>query len=156
MVKSRIDVLESLRKRIEETEPDMLRSLVHGVVELLMTYVENGTRFTREYGDIDERFYSSVESALDELAADGLVRKVQGKGVFVSPPAPASRFWGVVVPGSVWRPLAVAAAVVSATGIVMFFGTWPMFNTLAALGVNVAVLVAVLWLRWPSEAILGG
>ena len=34
-----------------------------------MTYVENGTRFTREYGDIDERFYSSVESALDELAA---------------------------------------------------------------------------------------
>jgi transposase-like protein len=36
MVKARIDVLESLRKRIEETEPDMLRSLVHGVVELLM------------------------------------------------------------------------------------------------------------------------
>ena len=66
----------------------------------------------------------------------------------------AMSFWGVVVPGSVWRPLAVAAAVVSATGIVMFFGTWPMFNTLAALGVNVAVLVAVLWLRWPSQAIL--
>ena len=40
-----------------------------GTAELLMTYVENGTRFTREYGDIDERFYSSVESALDELAA---------------------------------------------------------------------------------------
>ncbi len=39
-----------------------------GTVELLMTYVENGTRFTAEYGDIDERFYSSVESALDELA----------------------------------------------------------------------------------------
>jgi hypothetical protein len=31
--------------------------------------VEKGTRFTQEYGDIDERFYSSVESALDELAA---------------------------------------------------------------------------------------
>ena len=41
---------------------------VSGTVELLMTYVENGTRFTHEYGDIDERFYSSVESALDELA----------------------------------------------------------------------------------------
>lgn len=39
-----------------------------GTAELLMTYVENGARFTREYGDIDERFYSSVESALDELA----------------------------------------------------------------------------------------
>ena len=42
---------------------------IPGTAELLMTYVESGTRFTREYGDIDERFYSSVESALDELAA---------------------------------------------------------------------------------------
>ena len=41
---------------------------VPGTAELLMAYVENGTRFTQEYGDIDERFYSSVESALDELA----------------------------------------------------------------------------------------
>jgi len=40
-----------------------------GTVELLMTYVENGAQFTREYGDIDERFYTSVESALEELAA---------------------------------------------------------------------------------------
>lgn len=39
-----------------------------GTAELLMTYVENGVKFTNEYGDIDERFYSSVESALDELA----------------------------------------------------------------------------------------
>ena len=42
---------------------------LHGTAELLMTYVENGAEFTHEYGDIDERFYSSVESALDELAA---------------------------------------------------------------------------------------
>lgn len=40
-----------------------------GTAELLMTYVENGTRFTHEYGDIDERFYGSMESTLDELAA---------------------------------------------------------------------------------------
>ncbi len=39
-----------------------------GTAELLMTYVESGAQFTHEYGDIDERFYSSVESALDELA----------------------------------------------------------------------------------------
>ncbi len=42
---------------------------VSGTAELLMTYVENGAEFTHEYGDIDERFYSSVESALNELAA---------------------------------------------------------------------------------------
>ena len=41
---------------------------LHGTIELLMTYVENGTEFTHEYGDIDERFYNSVESALDEVA----------------------------------------------------------------------------------------
>ena len=40
-----------------------------GTAELLITYVENGAKFTREYGDIDERFYDSVESALDELTA---------------------------------------------------------------------------------------
>jgi hypothetical protein len=67
----------------------------------------------------------------------------------------AMSFGGVVVPGGVWRPLTVASALVSIAGITFFFGTWPMFNTLAALAVNVAVLVAVLWLRWPSVAVLG-
>lgn len=43
-----------------------------GTAELLMTYVENGARFTSAYGDIDERFYNSVESVLTELA--GLLR----------------------------------------------------------------------------------
>lgn len=47
-----------------------------GTAELLMTYVEQGAEFTHEYGDIDERFYSSIESALDELAA--LLRKSAG------------------------------------------------------------------------------
>ena len=67
----------------------------------------------------------------------------------------AMSFWGVAIPGSVWQPLAVASAVVSIAGIAFFFGTWPMFNTLAALGVNVAVLIAVVWLRWPPQATLG-
>src|SRR5450432_3875596 len=35
-----------------------------GTVELMMTFVENGVKFTHEYGDIDERFYNSVEFAL--------------------------------------------------------------------------------------------
>jgi hypothetical protein len=42
---------------------------VHGTAELLMTYVEQASEFTSDYGDIDERFYNSVESALDELAS---------------------------------------------------------------------------------------
>ena len=41
---------------------------IPGTAELLMSYVASGVRFTHEYGDIDERFYNSVESALEELA----------------------------------------------------------------------------------------
>lgn len=67
----------------------------------------------------------------------------------------AMSFWGIVVPGGVWRPLTVASALVSIAGIALFFGTWPTFYTLAALGVNGAVLVAVLWLHWPPQAIFG-
>ncbi|MHB8961204.1 MAG: hypothetical protein ACYDAN_16460 [Candidatus Limnocylindrales bacterium] len=66
----------------------------------------------------------------------------------------AMSFWGVVLPGGVWRPVAVASALVSIAGIALFFGTWPMFNTLAALVVNVAVLAAVLWLRWPPAGVV--
>ena len=41
---------------------------------------------------------------------------------------------------SVWRPTAVIGAVVSLSGIGLFLGTWPAFNTLAAIGVNIAIL----------------
>ena len=36
--------------------------------ELLMTCVENGASFTCDFGDIEERLFISMESALDELA----------------------------------------------------------------------------------------
>ena len=39
-----------------------------GTLELMLTYVENGTKFTCEYGDIDEPFYNSLDSVLAELA----------------------------------------------------------------------------------------
>lgn len=38
-----------------------------GKLELLLYYVECGTEFTNEYGDIDERFYNSLESALTQF-----------------------------------------------------------------------------------------
>ena len=54
--------------------------------------------------------------------------------------------------GDAWRAIAIGSAVVSGVGIVIFFGTWPMFNTLAALVVNGAVLVGLLLLRWTPPA----
>lgn len=32
------------------------------LIDLMIFYVETGTEFTRKYGDIDERFYSSMEN----------------------------------------------------------------------------------------------
>ncbi len=54
-------------------------------------------------------------------------------------------WWGVLLP-DLWRPLAIVSAIVSASGILLFFRTWPMANTAAALGMNVvAVLLALFW-----------
>ncbi len=69
--------------------------------------------------------------------------------------AAAISFWGILLPAEVWRPAAVVSAAVSSLGIVLFIGTWPVFNTLAALGMDAAVLVALLWLGWPPRALFG-
>lgn len=67
----------------------------------------------------------------------------------------ALSFWGVVLPADVWRPVAVVAAVVSLVGMFLFVGTWPVFNYLAALTVNVGVLVGVLLLHVSPELSAG-
>ena len=40
---------------------------VAGTIELLLTFVEEGTAFTHEFGDINEAYYDSLESALIEM-----------------------------------------------------------------------------------------
>ncbi|PWU08074.1 MAG: hypothetical protein C5B50_30375 [Verrucomicrobia bacterium] len=39
-----------------------------GTIDLMLTYVENGTDFTREFGDINEAYYNSLDSVLHEMA----------------------------------------------------------------------------------------
>jgi len=69
--------------------------------------------------------------------------------------AAATSFWGIVIPGEWWRALALVSACVSGLGILLFFGTWPLFNTLAAQAMNVAVLVTQLWTHWPPSDMFG-
>ncbi len=69
--------------------------------------------------------------------------------------AAAMSFWGILIPAEAWRALALISACISGLGIVLFFGTWPMFNTLAALAMNVAVLVTQLWTHWPPHDMFG-
>jgi hypothetical protein len=39
---------------------------IPGTLNLMLTYVEQGTRFTSEYGDFEESFYNSMESVFSE------------------------------------------------------------------------------------------
>lgn len=66
----------------------------------------------------------------------------------------ALAFWGIGLPVDAWGPLGAGSALVSTAGIVLFAGTWPAFNTVAALGVNVGVIVAVL-IGWPPASVVG-
>jgi hypothetical protein len=64
-------------------------------------------------------------------------------------------FIGFLVPAEWWRPLAIAFAVVSLLGLFLFWGTWAAFNTIGALGMNIAILVLLLWVKWPPVSLFG-
>jgi hypothetical protein len=51
-----------------------------GSLELMMTFVETGTQFTSEFGDIDEPFYNSLSSVLHEM--DKLLKGEQGRDLY--------------------------------------------------------------------------
>jgi hypothetical protein len=46
----------------------------------MLTYVETGTQFTRDFGDIDEPFYDSLSSVLGEI--ERLLGKGEGQGLY--------------------------------------------------------------------------
>jgi hypothetical protein len=61
-------------------------------------------------------------------------------------------FFGVLVPASWWRPLAVVFAVISLVVLLLFGRSWPLFNFIGASTMNIAVLAGLLWLHWPPFA----
>ena len=83
----------------------------------------------------------TLSSALWVLAAAGFILS-------------ALSFLGVIVPAEWWSPLAVAFSLVSLLGLALFWGTWPTFNVVGALSMNIAILVTQLWLHWPSAETL--
>jgi hypothetical protein len=65
--------------------------------------------------------------------------------------------FGWLVPHAWWRSLALVFAVISLVTLVLYWNALVLVfpNKIGALGVNVAVLVCLLWLNWPTEAALG-
>jgi hypothetical protein len=62
-----------------------------------------------------------------------------------------------LVPHEWWRTLAVVSAVISLVTVVLFWNAFVALvpNKVGALGVDIAVLVCLLVLNWPSEADIG-
>lgn len=53
------------RKAVSEYK--RINSNISNLIDLMLYYVENGVRFTLEYGDINEAFYNSMESMFDDV-----------------------------------------------------------------------------------------
>jgi hypothetical protein len=58
---------------------------------------------------------------------------------------------GWQVPQEMWQQLTVVAAILSLVGLVLFPHAFPTLfpNVAGALAVDIAVLVCLLWLKWP-------
>lgn len=71
--------------------------------------------------------------------------------------ASALALLGWLVPHDWWRTLAIVFAVVSILTIVLYWNAFVAFfpNKVGALGVDIAILVCLLWLNWPSEVDIG-
>lgn len=128
----------------------LLHGLGHtGAIGALL-YIESGRRSTLPWLPARSWLFPSLTPATAKMVATAFwVACTIG---FV---AASLSFWGILVPGDVWRQLAIASSIVSILGITLFIGTWPAFNTIAAQGMNIAVLVALLWLGWPPQAMFG-
>jgi hypothetical protein len=113
--------------------------LVHGAGHILGFWMPARSWLMPRAG---EPVLRTVSSVLWVLVAAGFILSCLG-------------FLGVVLPADWWRPLAVVSALVSLLGLVLFWGTWPAFNALGALAMNVVVLVTQLWLRWPPVEMFG-
>lgn len=77
--------------------------------------------------------------------------------------ASAASFWGLILPGELWRPLAIGSAVISSLGIILFTGIWPgapnvklsTLDTIIGLVMNIAILVLLLAFGWPPMSMFG-
>ena len=64
---------------------------------------------------------------------------------------------GWLLPHEWWRPLSVVSAAISLVALGLFWNAFPSLfpNKIGAIAVDIAVLVGLLWLEWPTEVALG-
>ena len=109
---------------------------------------------------VDVKGWSSRSWLLTPLlgeAASRIISIILYLAALVGFLAAALGLMGWLVPHDTWRTLAVASAVISLVAIALFWNAFVSLipNKLGAIAVDVATLVCLLGLNWPSEADLG-
>jgi urea transporter len=108
---------------------------VHGVGHSLGFFMPTGSKLLPNLSEQNARIFSSIFWVLSVL---GFIAALLG-------------FLGVLIPTEWWRNLAVGTAVISLLGLVLFGHNWGALNRYGAYGMNIAVLITQLWLRWPPD-----
>ncbi len=61
---------------------------------------------------------------------------------------------GWLIPAGLWKILVIISSIISLLGMILFWnGLAFLFNKIGAIGVNIAVLISLLWLHWPPEIV---
>ena len=110
--------------------------------------------------DVAARFWPLPNLGAGAAAGLGLPFWIVATGAFA---LAALSFWGVALPLPGWRQLAIAGAVASVLGVVLFFGTWPgapdtfysLLDIGVALAMNLVIFGALVWLHWPPQPMFG-
>jgi hypothetical protein len=71
--------------------------------------------------------------------------------------AAALALMGWLLPHEWWRSMSVVSSLISLVALGLFWNAFPSLipNKIGAVAVNIAVLLCLLWLDWPSEAAIG-
>lgn len=109
---------------------------------------------------VDVKGWSSHSWLLTPLLGDGVTRIISivlFLAALVGFVAASLGLMGWLVPHDSWRTLAIVSAVISLGAIALFWNAFVSFipNKLGAIAVDVATLVCLLVLNWPSEADIG-
>jgi hypothetical protein len=156
-------VLVHFRESGEDMPPQTIKIIIAGV--LLLQGLSHGRAFVALLAAAAGRDASETIPVRSWLLPGLSLRAAAGiASVFwflstVGFVAASLSFWGTFAPGGLWRQLAVISAIISTVGIALFSGIWPgapnrklsTADTIIALVINIAVLVALLWVQWPPH-----
>lgn len=146
--------------------PTALRNLiaivlfVNGIAHLMGVIPALGLIKLSESKSAALRRWSSRSWLLTDLLGDGVARVICAvlfAVVLVCSIGAALGLLGWGVPHGSWRALAIVAAVLSLIAVALYWDAFILFfpHKVAAIGLDIATLMMLVVMNWPSEAAIG-